>query len=79
MNVHRIGPRMREATEYVAAHPGEPKIRAATHVAPYGKGIGFGYKSVDRAIKAGLIEAYQYPSGQYALYASGQTPKEHIR
>lgn len=54
----RIGPRMKEAVDYVSRYPGCVKIEAARAVAPSGEngiGLGFGYKTIDRAIAAGLI------------------------
>lgn len=74
---HRVGPRMAEAARYVQAHPGCTKLRVAEHVAPTGvpggsPGIGYGYRTVDRAIRAGLIRAEAHPDHPcwYALYAA---------
>lgn len=50
----RIGPRMLEAVEYVSNHPGCPILPVAEHVGPYGS-RQFGYRTVHRAVKAGLI------------------------
>jgi len=65
----RIGPRMNEVLEHVKANPGCTKLSAALAVAPHGSTM-YGYRTVDRAIRAGLIVAKR-PSvyGKYALYA----------
>lgn len=62
-------PRMFEAVEYVRSNPGCPKLHVAEHVGPHGS-RKFGYQTVDRAIKAGLIEAERLPSGTYRLTVS---------
>lgn len=62
----RIGPRMAVAVRYVAEHPGCNMQAVAKHVAPYGTGIKYGYRTVHRAIKAGLILA-TLSKGQYTL------------
>ena len=54
--MNRIGPAMKAATEYVAAHPGCPKLHAAKYVGPHNSTL-YGYRAVDRAISAGLIDA----------------------
>lgn len=58
----RIGPKMAEVVDYVHAHPGCIKIDAAQHVVPHPEhgrhgGLAFGYRTVNRTIKAGLITA----------------------
>jgi hypothetical protein len=66
----RVGPRMARVVEVVRDNPGCPKIIPARAVAPsrHGRiGLHFGYKSVNRAIRAGLITAERLPSGTYAL------------
>jgi len=63
----RIGFRMREAAEYVAAHPGTTKSMVARAVFP--KSNRYGYAIVDRAIKAGIISAERLPVGIYVLNA----------
>lgn len=52
----RIGPRMAECVEFVKAHPGCVMIEAVRHVMPRGSTM-FGYRSVWRAVDAGLIVA----------------------
>ena len=51
----RTGPRMIQVTSYVARHPGCPKIRPAEDAGPRGS-LRYGYASVNRALRAGLIE-----------------------
>jgi hypothetical protein len=63
----RIGPRMREAAAYVALHPGCAILPAARSIAPYGRGIKFGYAAVHRAIRAGLIVAGRGVGNAYCL------------
>ena len=50
----RIGPQMRRAVAYVAANPGCSKIDVARYI-------------LDRAIKAGLIVAWQGRGNAYSL------------
>ena len=52
----RIGPMMQSAVNYVARNPGCAKLPVAEYVGPHGS-RQFGYRTVDRAIKAGLIVA----------------------
>ncbi len=59
--MNRIGPSMLAVTEYVAANPGCPKIGPAREVGPNGS-LKFGYASVDRAMRAGLIADDGSPS-----------------
>lgn len=64
----RVGPRMRQATEYVAAHPGTNKKEVAKAVSPIlATSLMHGYMSVNRAIVAGLIHAHRTPRGTYRL------------
>ena len=65
----RIGPKMLEVQAYVAAHPGCCKLPAAKAVGPKGS-LQFGYRTVNRAIKAGLITAMQLPNKTYQLQAA---------
>ncbi len=61
----RIGPRMAQVVAYVDAHPECSLIDAARDVAPerFGRiGLSFGYKSVHRAIRAGLVDTRPHPS-----------------
>lgn len=66
----QIGPRMQQVADYVRNHPGCPKLWPARAVAPYGRGLAYGYASVNRAIKAGLIKAEVLPNGRYRLTVS---------
>lgn len=63
---HRIGPRMEQAASYVASHPGCYKVDVAREVGPHGS-LRYGYRTVDRAIAAGLIHAQRQPDGTYRL------------
>lgn len=65
----RVGPRMAAVARYVAINPGCVAMRAAEWVAPHGTGIGFGYRTVWRAVAAGLVCVEPGPrKGTYALY-----------
>ena len=66
---HRIGPQMRRAINYVAAHPGCSKVEVARHVLPYAVGYNnaYAYGPIDRAIKAGLIVAGRGRGNAYSL------------
>ena len=66
---HRIGPQMRRAIDYVAAHPGCAKVDVARSIMPWavGKNNGFAYGPVNRAIAAGLIIAGHGRGNAYAL------------
>jgi len=63
----RIGPRMQEAVEYVRQSPGCAILPVAEMVGPNGS-RRYGYATVHRAIKAGLIDAKVSVSGRYSLY-----------
>jgi hypothetical protein len=52
----RIGPRMQQAVDYVRLHQGCPILPVARHVGPHGS-LKIGYRTVHRAIRAGLIKA----------------------
>jgi len=65
----RIGPQMRRAIDYVAAHPGCAKIDVARYTLPYALGYNnaWAYGPVNRAIAAGLIIAGQGRGNAYSL------------
>jgi len=50
----RIGPRMRDVVWLVGNNPGLSMLRAAEYVGPHGS-RKFGYRTVHRAIQAGLV------------------------
>lgn len=60
-------PKQDLVVEYVATHPGCPKIGPARAVAPNGS-LKYGYRTVDRAIVAGRINAYRTAQGVYRLF-----------
>lgn len=62
----RIGAKMAAAAQYVERHPGCPKLAVAQAVGPNGS-TQYGYRIVDRAIAAGLIQALRTGS-RYELY-----------
>lgn len=64
--MNRIGPQMARAIKIVSANPGCSKLTVARRIAPYGTGIQFGYRAVDRAIRAGEIVAKRL-SNRFAL------------
>ena len=59
---------MLAAARYVAAHPGCAILPVARHVGPHGS-TNFGYRTVHRAIRAGLIHAERTARGTYSLTA----------
>ncbi len=63
----RIGRKMQAAQDFVAANPGCTKQEVSLAVGPNGSNA-YGYAIVQRAIKAGLIEAAQGRRG-YSLTA----------
>jgi hypothetical protein len=67
----RTGPRMAEAAAYVAAHPGCTKLAAALAVGP-NQSTNYGYRTVDRAIAAGLIEARGPVTRRYSLWITAK-------
>lgn len=67
----RIGPRMQEAAEFVRENPGCAKLPVAEYVGPYGS-RRYGYETVNRAIRAGLIRAERTKSGRYRLFPAGR-------
>lgn len=62
----RIGPKMSAAAAYVRDNPGCAIRPVAEHVGPNGS-LMYGYRSVHRAIRAGLIQAHRTKSGRYVL------------
>lgn len=56
---------MSQALRYIAMHPGCPILPVAEHVGPHGS-RNFGYRTVHRLVKAGLV-AYVRTSGRYCL------------
>jgi len=67
---NRIGPRMREAVEFVRLHPGCAILPVAKAVGPHGS-RRYGYRIVHRAIRAGLICADRSSGGVYVLRVAG--------
>jgi hypothetical protein len=65
MKMKRIGPKMSEALELIAAAPGSTKMAIARTVGPHGS-LRYGYEIVDRCIAAGLVTA-QYSNNKYSL------------
>lgn len=65
-NTKRIGPRMAQVAHYVAQHPGCQAIAAARHAGPHGS-LMYGYATVRRAIRAGLVRA-EYTGPRYRLF-----------
>jgi hypothetical protein len=66
----RVGPKMEQAVEYVRRHPGTPMQPVSQHVGPHGSNA-YGYRTVMRALKAGLIEhrpEHAKRVGQWALF-----------
>ena len=68
----RIGPKMWQAVQFVARHPGTAILPVARYVAPCGvpggtPGISYGYRTVHRAIAAGLIDATAGKGNAYSL------------
>jgi hypothetical protein len=69
--MNRIGPAMKAAVEYVASHPGCPKLPAAEYCGPHGS-RKFGYAAVNRAMRAGLIEDRGTERTRYALHVTAK-------
>jgi hypothetical protein len=57
------------AVEFVRRHPGCAKLPVAEHVGP-NCSRRYGYQSVDRAIRAGLIRAEKGNGIAYKLYVA---------
>jgi hypothetical protein len=64
-----IGPKMEKVVVLVRGNPGCSKLWIADQVGPHGSTY-YGYRTVNRAIRRGLIHARRLPSGRYELYAS---------
>lgn len=65
----RIGFRMEMAQHYVAGHPGCTKSEVSRAVGPHNSNA-YGYRIVQRALKARLIEHRDGPKpNRYYLYA----------
>lgn len=62
----RIGPRMLDVVRFVANHQGCAKLPAAEYVGP-NRSRQFGYRTVDRAIRAGLVQAERLANRTYRL------------
>ena len=62
------GPRMLQVAAYVADHPGCSKTAAAHGIGMSNHNFGQGFGPVDRAIRAGLVEAVRVRSNRVALY-----------
>lgn len=63
----RIGPCMSVVSNFVSANPGCVMIRAARYVGPRGS-LRYGYASVHRAIRAGLVRKERGERGCWLLY-----------
>lgn len=70
MSVPRIGPAMRRAAEYVAAHPGCTQQEAALATGPNGS-HAYGARAVQRAMRAGLLYDDGARRHGYSLQATG--------
>jgi hypothetical protein len=65
------GEAMAKVAFYVHNHPGEAMYHAARYAAPgpsHRPGVGYGYASVHRAIKHGLVIGKSGPRGSTLLY-----------
>lgn len=71
----RVGEKMMMAAWYVGRHPGCAKLPAAEFCAPYAEtsspGTRFGYASVNRAMRAGLITS-EWKGNRWALALTGR-------
>jgi hypothetical protein len=63
----RIGPKMWDAYNYVRSHPDCTKCQVSVAIGPNGSNY-YGWRCVDRAIKAGLIKAIK-SGNKYQLRA----------
>ena len=61
-------PKMHAALDYVLDNPGCCKLAVAEAVGPYSS-RRYGYEIVDRAIRAGMIDATRGECGRYTLRA----------
>lgn len=60
----RVGPMMSAVASFVAANPGLAMLAAARAVGPNGS-LNYGYRTVHRAIKAGLVRADRTAAATY--------------
>ncbi len=58
---------MQSVVYYVSCNPGLAMMHSARYVGPHGS-LSYGYRSVHRAIKAGLVRAVRGPRGATLLY-----------
>lgn len=71
----RIGRRMVDVASFVSANPGALMISAARYVGPHGS-LKFGYRTVHRAIDAGLVQALPGTRrGTWRLFRVERDPK----
>lgn len=68
----RVGPKMMIVLEVVGAQPGSPKIVPALAAEPYPwkgmrGGLAYGYRSVNRAIDRGLVQAERGSGSAWSL------------
>lgn len=73
----RIGPRMKDVQWFVARNPGRAMMHAAKWVGPNGS-LRFGYGTVHRALKAGLVSAKPGPRGSTLLYPADAWNAERV-
>jgi hypothetical protein len=71
----RIGKRMREVRFFVKNNPGLAMIHSARIVAPHGS-LHFGYRTVHRAIDAGIVFAKSGPRGSKLLFTCLEDARE---
>ena len=63
----RIGKRMSEVRFFVKNNPGLAMIHAARYVGPNGS-LNYGYRTVHRAIDAGIVHQRSGPRGSWLLF-----------
>jgi hypothetical protein len=68
---------MLAAWAYVREHPGCPILPVAEAVGPNGSRF-YGYRTVHRAISAGLLTAARGPRGWYSLTAEEMTVHPNV-
>jgi hypothetical protein len=73
----RQGPKMIDAAEIVTRNPGVAKLAVARLVGPNGS-TRYGYEIVDRAIKAGMIQA-RIAGNRYQLFPADWDMSEIAR
>lgn len=66
----RIGPRMADVVSYVETHPGCSALAAAEYVGP-NRSRRYGYRTVHRAMSAGIVD-YERKSGRIYLYPASK-------